>query len=94
MAKASNARKERKGKISPKPPVLPIIDNRPLVEILKQEEKWSEYDLADGNRLRVKPLVMDVHKTNLPGPDGNPQYNVRTTFIIDIQVVPKTGKKT
>lgn len=56
------------------------------VEVLEAREAWSEYRLADGTVLRVKPIMISV--TRIDGAettDGEPVYNMKSTLITDVR---------
>lgn len=53
------------------------------VKIKDQDEKWSEYKLADGTTLRVKPIIAPkVKRTEDFTDSGNPVYEVNGTRAI------------
>lgn len=54
------------------------------VQILKQTEPWSEYDLEDGNKLRVKQIVLKVIRLDNKDDLGNPIYITKGQNIVDI----------
>jgi hypothetical protein len=63
------------------------------VEILKSEEKWSVYTLANGTKVRMKPVVADV--LFVPGefnPDGEPLYITRAGLMISTKSPAKLRK--
>jgi len=55
------------------------------VEVISAREMWSEYRLADGTVLRVKPIMISVSR----GDDGNtgsdPVYNMKSTLVTDVR---------
>ncbi len=56
------------------------------VEVLEAKEAWSEYRLADGTVLRVKPIMIAV--TRVDGPEGanaEPIYNMKSTLVTDVR---------
>jgi len=58
-----------------------------LVNIVKQEEPWSEYYLEDGTIIRTKQTLLQLAKMDLPGPDGKPIYTMQSQP--NIVVIPK-----
>lgn len=78
MTESSEARKTRKAA------EVALAESTP-VKIENHSEEWSEYELSDGNKLRIKPVVMEVRKSKKKGLDGNPQYQIRSTMLIDVQ---------
>lgn len=61
------------------------FNNSTPIKITDQKEPWSEYDLDDGAKLRIKPVVIEVRKADEKGPDGNYLYHVKANLIIDVQ---------
>jgi hypothetical protein len=63
------------------------------VDVLEAKEVWSEYRLADGTTLRIKPIMIAVsrvegeHKLN-----GDPVYNMKSTLVTDLRA-PQELKK-
>lgn len=56
------------------------------VEVLSAKEAWSEYWLADGTVLRVKPIMIDVSRVaEAQTADGDPVYNMRSTLVTDVR---------
>ncbi len=56
------------------------------VEVLSAKEAWSEYRLADGTVLRVKPIMIDVSRVaEAQTADGDPVYNMRSTLVTDVR---------
>jgi hypothetical protein len=61
-------------------------DNIAEIEILEAREKWSEYRLADGTVLRLKPVMIAIFRNNGQyTPDGDPIYNMKSTLITDVR---------
>jgi len=69
-----------------------VIDEGKPIEINNSKEVWSEYELADGTKMRIKPLVMDVIKSHLKDASGNHQYHIRSSMVIDVQPISKVKK--
>ena len=56
------------------------------VEVLSAREAWSEYRLADGTILRIKPIMIDVSRVSeAQTADGDPVYNMRSTLVTDVR---------
>ena len=58
------------------------------VEVLEAKEAWSEYRLADGTVLRVKPILIAVSRADdTEAVAGEPVYNMKSTLVTDVRVV-------
>jgi hypothetical protein len=56
------------------------------VEMLEAKERWSEYRLADGTTLRLKPVMIAIFRADGQyTPDGDPVYNMKSTLITDVR---------
>ncbi len=56
------------------------------VEVLEARETWSEYRLADGTVLRVKPIMIAVSRVDdADGGNGEPVYNMKSTLVTDVR---------
>lgn len=55
------------------------------VEVLSAREAWSEYQLADGTVLRVKPIMISVSSIAAAQSDGDPVYNMKSTLVTDVR---------
>jgi hypothetical protein len=56
------------------------------VEVLEARETWSEYRLADGTVLRVKPIMIAVSRVDYAeGGNGEPVYNMKSTLVTDVR---------
>jgi hypothetical protein len=56
------------------------------VEVLEAKEAWSEYRLADGTVLRVKPIMIAVSRVDdAEAASGEPVYNMKSTLITDVR---------
>ena len=64
------------------------------VNIKSSEEKWNEYELEDGTKLRVKIVVASIYKLkNEYNPDtGEPIYVVKSDNIIDTEIPERLYK--
>lgn len=65
------------------------------VEVLEAREAWSEYRLADGTVLRVKPIMIAVTRVDgAEATNGEPVYNMKSTLVTDVRgatVPPSLG---
>ena len=56
------------------------------IEMLEAKERWSEYRLADGTTLRLKPVMIAIFRADGQyTPDGEPVYNMKSTLIADVR---------
>ena len=56
------------------------------VEVLEAKEAWSEYRLADGTVLRVKPIMIAVSRVDdAESANGEPVYNIKSTLVTDVR---------
>jgi hypothetical protein len=56
------------------------------VEVLSAKEAWSEYQLADGTVLRLKPIMIGISRVpDAQTADGDPVYNMKSTLITDVR---------
>jgi len=56
------------------------------VEVLSAKEAWSEYQLADGTVLRLKPIVIGISRVpDAQTADGDPVYNMKSTLVTDVR---------
>jgi len=92
MAKIAGVKKNSSKKLAISKPLDDDIYSDKLVEILNTKESWNEYELADGSKLRIKPLVMEVRKSPKKDENGNQQYHIRSSIAIDVQQPPKSKK--
>jgi len=49
-----------------------------LVNIIEQNEPWSEYKLEDGTLIKTKQTVLQIVKMEELDPIGNPVYSIQT----------------
>ena len=60
------------------------------IEMLETKELWSEYHLADGSRLRLKPVIIAVFRADgQHTADGAPVYNIKSTLITDVRAAAR-----
>ena len=94
MASKVKAKKSR-----PKQPKLfhpPVADIGLAisVEVKKTSEHWSEYVLADGTTLRVKPVISVVKRSSEHyNQFGDPVYQIQAAMIIQPDVPSKLKRK-
>ena len=63
------------------------------VDVLEAKEVWSEYRLADGTILRIKPVMITVSRIDGEHTlDGDPVYNMKSTLVTDVRA-PQELKK-
>jgi len=68
-------------------------ENTIEVEILEAKERWSEYRLADGTTLRLRPVMISVFRADGQyTPDGDPVYNLKSTLITDVRAPASAAK--
>jgi hypothetical protein len=67
--------------------------NTTEIEILEAKERWSEYRLADGTTLRLRPVMIAVFRADGQyTPDGDPVYNMKSTLITDVRAPDSAAK--
>src|SRR5262245_1980636 len=60
--------------------------NTTEIEMLEAKERWSEYRLADGTTLRLKPVMIAIFRVDGQyTPDGEPVYDMKSTVITDVR---------
>ena len=56
------------------------------IEMLETKGAWSEYRLADGTRLRIKPVMIAVFRADgETTADGEPVYSMKSTMVVDVR---------
>jgi hypothetical protein len=56
------------------------------IEMLESKETWSEYRLADGTKLRIKPVMIAIFRADgQHTADGEPVYSMKSTLITDVR---------
>ena len=56
------------------------------VEVVEAREAWSEYLLADGTVLRIKPVMIAISRVEgAETTNGEPVYNMKSTLITDVR---------
>jgi hypothetical protein len=57
------------------------------IDVVEAKEVWSEYRLADGTVLRIKPVMLSVSRLGEgASPTGEPVYETKSTLVTDIRV--------
>ena len=65
---------------------IAAISRSSEVEVLEAKETWSEYQLADGTLLRVKPIMISVTRLeDAETTTGEPIYTMKSTLITDVR---------
>ena len=63
-----------------------VLPQATEVDVVEAKEAWSEYRLADGTVLRIKPIMIAVSRVgDARTPDGDPVYNMKSTLVTDIR---------
>ena len=63
------------------------------VDVLQAKEVWSEYRLADGTVLRIKPVMITISRIDGEHTiEGDPVYNMKSTLVTDVRA-PQELKK-
>ena len=58
------------------------------VEPIASKEEWNEYQLANGEVLLIKTvLIRALRAKELKTPDGTPLYNVNTHTVVKVRSV-------
>lgn len=61
----------------------PKIDGK-ITPFEAVSETWQEYNLADGNTLLLKNVLLTVLVTDKTDPAGTPIYNVKCQLIVNV----------
>jgi len=61
-----------------------------LVPFETVKEDWNEYNLADGNVLKIKVVLLKVLDTGKRNPEGEPAYKLQTHLIANV-FTPEMG---
>ena len=61
-----------------------IIPKGKLVPFEPIREPWAEYQLADGNFLRVRLNLIAIYNTGKNNPDGKPIYTFTSNFSVGV----------
>ena len=66
----------------------------PEIAIKAANETWSEYDLADGTKLRVRPVMTSIERVDGQfSPDGAPIYNAKIQLVLDLRAATNLLRK-
>jgi len=57
------------------------------------KEDWNEYELADGTRLKVKLVLVDVLRMPDYSPLGEPIYQIMSQNVVKCTHVPEELKR-
>jgi hypothetical protein len=57
-----------------------------VIDVKSSSEPWSDYELADGTRLRIRMVVHQVIRLAEHNAVGEPVYAVKSTNILDVDV--------
>ncbi len=83
---------ERKTKVQ-MVPGGPFVDGVE-VPVDSSSEKWNEYTLEDGTKIRLKPVIIEVIRvTDQYDPEGNPLYVTKAQPIVTILEVQERLKR-
>jgi hypothetical protein len=83
---------ERKTKVQ-MIPGGPFVDGVE-VGVASSSEKWNEYTLEDGTKIRLKPILIEVIRvTDQYDPEGNPLYVTKAQPIVTILEVQEKLKR-
>lgn len=56
------------------------------VEVLSSDERWNQYQLADGKILLFKEVLVSVYKlVGVTNPDGTPAYQFQTHKVVRVK---------
>lgn len=63
------------------------------VDVLQAKEVWSEYQLADGTVLRIKPVMITISRMEGEHTiEGDPVYNMKSTLVTDVRAPQELRK--
>lgn len=68
-----------------------IIDDD--VGFLVVEEEWSTYRLQDGTILSIKLIPIQISRTSIHDPNGEPMYNINHQLLVKASVPEELRKK-
>jgi hypothetical protein len=64
------------------------------VEIERADERWNEYQLADGSTLRVRQVATEAWRiVDEYDPEGNPLYVLKTAGVLTINAPESLKRK-
>jgi hypothetical protein len=71
---------------------LTLMQASAEVEVVEAREAWSEYRLADGTVLRIKPVMLAVSRIgDAASANGEPVYETKSTLVTDVRVASSTS---
>jgi len=66
---------------------MPVFANRGVeLDFEVVEEGWNEYELSDGTRLRIRPIVVKIFDTGEKDPEEKPIVGIASTNIVTAKV--------
>lgn len=69
-----------------------IITDATIVDVIASDERWNEYQLADGAVMRVKIVLIRVLRADsMRNSNGEPIYQTQTQIVIDTRSPEKKG---
>ena len=65
-----------------------------LIEVVKADEPWTQYDLSDGSVLRVRIVLSEIVRIdNEYDADGNPSYYFKASPVLSVRSLDELKKK-
>lgn len=74
------------------PPTLDLSKGK-KIDFKVVKEAWNEYQLADGTKLKVKLVLIDVLRMPDYNPLGEPLYRIFSQNVVKATYVPEKLKK-
>ena len=60
------------------------------LDVVSSNERWNEYQLADGTELAIKLVLVKVFRAvTEKSPEGEPMYMVNSQNIVKVKTVEK-----
>ena len=70
-----------------------VVSTAQDVDVLEAKEVWSEYRLADGTVLRIKPVMITISRVEGEHTiEGDPVYNMKSTLVTDVRAPQELRK--
>ena len=63
------------------------------VDVRKSKEKWSEFTLADGTTLSIRPVIIEIKRSNKFNLQGDPIYVAMSHIVLKAKVPKRLKKK-
>jgi hypothetical protein len=64
------------------------------IDVLKSNEPWAEYELADGSRIRAKAVLVEVLRVEGEYDlEGNPAYLLKANGVMSVTPSESLRKK-